>query len=154
MMNGFGELLKEARQKAKLTQIELAEKVGIDHSYISKIEKGSYLPNRNTVLTIIDSLGITDSAERARFLLTAGYAGLEDIAKLDGEQQRQRSAFSSPFSLVDQFAKPREASFAEEVEKILNEARLPYTEGELTRVLILEQARTICRVMKERLEKK
>ena len=36
----LGELLKEARTKAKLTQEELAEKTGTKKSYISRIESG------------------------------------------------------------------------------------------------------------------
>ena len=36
----LGELLKEARTEAKLTQEELAEKTGTKKSYISRIESG------------------------------------------------------------------------------------------------------------------
>jgi ribosome-binding protein aMBF1 (putative translation factor) len=36
----LGELLKEARMEAKLTQEELAEKTGTKKSYISRIESG------------------------------------------------------------------------------------------------------------------
>ena len=36
----LGVMLKEARQEAKLTQEELAEKTGTQKSYISRIERG------------------------------------------------------------------------------------------------------------------
>ena len=36
----IGEMLKEARQEAKLTQEELAQKIGTKKSYISRIERG------------------------------------------------------------------------------------------------------------------
>lgn len=36
----LGIMLKDARQEAKITQKELAEKVGTKKSYISRIEKG------------------------------------------------------------------------------------------------------------------
>ena len=36
----LGEMLKEERKKAKLTQEELAEKVGTKKTYISRIEAG------------------------------------------------------------------------------------------------------------------
>lgn len=36
----LGEMLKEARKKAKLTQEELANRTGIKKSYISRIERG------------------------------------------------------------------------------------------------------------------
>jgi transcriptional regulator with XRE-family HTH domain len=81
----FGRKLKEARQEAGFTQSELASRAGIDHSYVSKIERGSYLPNRATALAIIDALEITDSGERAQFLLAAGYAGFEDLERLQDD---------------------------------------------------------------------
>ena len=36
----IGEMLKEARREAKLTQEELAQKIGTKKSYISRIERG------------------------------------------------------------------------------------------------------------------
>ena len=42
-MTRFGELLREARIRASLTQQELAKKVGINHSYISKMENEDFL---------------------------------------------------------------------------------------------------------------
>ncbi len=36
----LGVMLKQARQEAKITQKELAEKIGTKKSYISRIEKG------------------------------------------------------------------------------------------------------------------
>ena len=36
----FQERLKEARKQAKLTQIQVAEKLGLPQSYVSKIESG------------------------------------------------------------------------------------------------------------------
>lgn len=46
IVNIFGERLKEARQKANLTQAELAEKVGMSANFIGMIERGE----RNTIL--------------------------------------------------------------------------------------------------------
>ena len=43
-MNRFGELLREARKSARLTQQAIADKVGVDDSYISKMEKGVFEP--------------------------------------------------------------------------------------------------------------
>jgi len=40
----FGELLKSLRKKHKITQRQLAERVGIDFTYISKIESGNMDP--------------------------------------------------------------------------------------------------------------
>ncbi len=46
IVNIFGARLKEARQKANLTQAELAEKVGMSPNFIGMIERGE----RNTIL--------------------------------------------------------------------------------------------------------
>jgi transcriptional regulator with XRE-family HTH domain len=79
-MNRFGELLREARKQAKLTQQELAEKVGVDDSYISKIETGTFQPpSREVVVALADALGISKKAERLSFLLAAGTVSNEDL---------------------------------------------------------------------------
>jgi transcriptional regulator with XRE-family HTH domain len=43
-MSEFGELLKSLRKERKISQRALAEKVGIDFTYISKMENGSIEP--------------------------------------------------------------------------------------------------------------
>jgi transcriptional regulator with XRE-family HTH domain len=83
-VKSFGDILREARESSGLTQKELAQRVGIDDSYVSRIERGlSSPPVREKVLSLADTLKITDKAERAYFLLSAGYAGLEDLEGLD-----------------------------------------------------------------------
>ena len=78
-MSGFGELLREARICAKLTQKELAKIVPTDHTYISKMEKGLFLPARKLALGLADALGITDKDARNTFLLAAGVLNQEDV---------------------------------------------------------------------------
>ncbi|WP_172254889.1 helix-turn-helix domain-containing protein [Saccharibacillus deserti] len=43
-MNEFGEMLKELRKEHKISQRKLADMIGIDFTYISKIESGSMAP--------------------------------------------------------------------------------------------------------------
>lgn len=43
-MSDFGELLKGLRKQKKITQRQLADLVGIDFTYISKIENGTIEP--------------------------------------------------------------------------------------------------------------
>ena len=47
----------ERREFLGLTQIELAEKTGIDQGDISRIERGSIFPNEKTLLRLADALG-------------------------------------------------------------------------------------------------
>ncbi len=49
----LGELLKEARKEAQLTQEELAEKTGTKKSYISRIESGKSEIQLSTFYRII-----------------------------------------------------------------------------------------------------
>ncbi|MFS0841253.1 helix-turn-helix transcriptional regulator [Paenibacillus sp. 1P03SA] len=44
MRKKFGDWLKEARTKTEMTQNELAEKVGVSFTYISKLERGKEDP--------------------------------------------------------------------------------------------------------------
>lgn len=44
MATEFGDLLKKKRKEAGLTQRELADRAGVDFSYISKIENGRLPP--------------------------------------------------------------------------------------------------------------
>ena len=52
------QILVEARKKAKMTQSELARKVGTNKSYISKIENGFIEPGVGLFLRIINALGL------------------------------------------------------------------------------------------------
>ena len=49
-------VIQNARRKAKLTQAELAEKVGISEKHLSKIETGKNYPALDTFLKILDSI--------------------------------------------------------------------------------------------------
>jgi DNA-binding XRE family transcriptional regulator len=52
------EKLKEARVKAGLTQDELARRVGITQTHISKIEKDNVAPSTETLGAILEVLGL------------------------------------------------------------------------------------------------
>ena len=51
------QILHDARKSAKLTQVQLAEKIGADKAYISRIEKGQISPSVATFYRIINALG-------------------------------------------------------------------------------------------------
>ena len=53
-----GQLIYDARKQERMTQAQLAEKVGTDKSYISRIEKGAIEPGVGLFFRIIDALGL------------------------------------------------------------------------------------------------
>ena len=53
-----GQLISSARKREKMTQTDLAKKVGTNKSYISRIEKGSIEPGVGFFFRIIDALGL------------------------------------------------------------------------------------------------
>ena len=52
------QLISDARKQERMTQAELAEKVGTNKSYISRIEKGALEPGVGLFFRIIDALGL------------------------------------------------------------------------------------------------
>ena len=52
------QILLQARKEAKMTQTELAEKVGTTKSYISKIENGLIEPGVGLFFRLVNSLGL------------------------------------------------------------------------------------------------
>jgi transcriptional regulator with XRE-family HTH domain len=108
----FNQHLKEARNRAKLSQRVLAERVGIKDSYISRMETGAFRsPSREVTVKLADALGIRGkpvplylskkdvaTLERFVFFLAAYVAGAEDVQEIrlaeceenvpdDGEEQ-------------------------------------------------------------------
>ncbi len=54
-----GQIIEEARKRAKMTQMELAEKIGTNKSYISRVENGITEPKVSTFYRIAAALGLT-----------------------------------------------------------------------------------------------
>ena len=53
-----GQIIEQARKEVKMTQTELAEKLGSSKSYISRIETGRTEPKVSTFYRIISALGL------------------------------------------------------------------------------------------------
>lgn len=53
------QILLDARKNAHLTQSELAERIGADKSYISRIERGLTIPTVSTLYRIASAMGLT-----------------------------------------------------------------------------------------------
>ena len=55
----IGQRIKEQRKKNKLTQEQLAEKLGMSKNHLSAIERGVYRVQIETLVMIINCLGCT-----------------------------------------------------------------------------------------------
>ena len=54
-----GQIIEQARKEAKMTQTELAEKLGSSKSYISRVETGRTEPKVSTFYRIVSALGLS-----------------------------------------------------------------------------------------------
>ncbi len=57
----FGEALRKAREKAGLTQEQLAFKAGVHRTYVSLLERGLKSPTLNTLFRLCDAMGMSAS---------------------------------------------------------------------------------------------
>lgn len=62
-----GQIIEDARRKAKITQAELARRIGSNRSYISHVEKGDVEPRISTFYRIMNALGV-----RIEYLMPLG----------------------------------------------------------------------------------
>lgn len=54
----IGEVIRDSRTKKKLTQLQVAQGVGISRNYLSDVENGRYTPSLATLSKIITFLEI------------------------------------------------------------------------------------------------
>lgn len=71
--DSVGDLLREWRQRRRISQLHLALDAGISQRHLSFIESGRAAPSREMVLNLAETLSIP-LRERNRLLLSAGYA--------------------------------------------------------------------------------
>lgn len=53
------QILLDARKESGMTQSELAEKIGADKSYISRVERGLTIPSIATFYRMVSAMGLT-----------------------------------------------------------------------------------------------
>ena len=61
-MSSIGANIRSARVRRKWRQEDLAEKTGLSPNYIGAIERGEKIPALETLLTIINVLGVSSGA--------------------------------------------------------------------------------------------
>ena len=57
-MNKIGDVLKSARKKAGLTQLELSRMIGVSRAYYADVERGRYTPSLKVLSRLADILKI------------------------------------------------------------------------------------------------
>jgi transcriptional regulator with XRE-family HTH domain len=58
-ITNFGKRLREARLKKKMSQGNIAEKLGVHRSYISGLERGKRNPSLLTIHKMAEAIGVT-----------------------------------------------------------------------------------------------
>ena len=59
LRSAFGQRIKELRQRLDWSQETLAERAGLDTTYVSGIERGQRNPGLNTLNRLARALGVT-----------------------------------------------------------------------------------------------
>jgi len=82
----FAKVLKDVRlsQETFLSQSKLAEKLGCDHSYISRLEDGSRLPSREFLVRMTMNLEMSTVVQN-RLFTSAGFSPLVPIGEANFE---------------------------------------------------------------------
>lgn len=72
----FPKTLRDERAKQQLSQSQLADRAGFDHSYVSRLEKGERSPKVESIKRLAIALGYDeDSDDTERLMSAAGYLG-------------------------------------------------------------------------------
>lgn len=85
---GFPRLLKEWRQRRRLSQLDLALASGVSQRHVSFLESGRANPSRNMILQLSETLDVP-LRERNAWLTAAGFAPLFRARPLDDPQMSQ-----------------------------------------------------------------
>lgn len=99
-MKNFGQTIRAARTKKRLTQGQLADQVGIHHTYLSKIESGNgYLPKASVIEKLANCLEL----DLAHLLQLAGKFTGEDLELLTALAAQYGSTFKQQLSWLQGF---------------------------------------------------
>src|SRR5438105_6400907 len=82
---GVGELLRQWRQRRRLSQLDLAVEAEVSARHLSFVETGRSRPSRELVLHLAEHLDVP-LRERNSLLLAAGYAPVYNQTPLDADE--------------------------------------------------------------------
>jgi len=86
--SGFPRLLREWRQKRRLSQLDLALSSGVSQRHVSFLESGRANPSRNMILQLSETLDVP-LRDRNGWLTAAGFAPVFRTRTLDDPQMAQ-----------------------------------------------------------------
>lgn len=58
-LNNLGQIIREKREALRMTQIEVAEKAGVDRNYIGMVERGERNPSYLSLIKIAAGLNMS-----------------------------------------------------------------------------------------------
>ncbi len=112
----FGKTLQRIRRAKGVTQRDVAQKIGMDYSYFSRLENDRFdsKPTRETIDKIAEALECTEE-ERRELLSAAGRMDkeLENAARIAGDQPKIgrlfRAVVKLPSEKIDEIMRKVEA---------------------------------------------
>ncbi len=116
--------IRDARKRARLTQKELAERMGVTQPSISRIEKGESLPEKKTLVKIAKALDLPDDFFLEKLTPTPYNSSIKHIMdRLKEIEEKVNRKYS--------FNKPIPVSVYEDEEKVtVKEIEFPVGAGE------------------------
>src|SRR5438309_4968348 len=98
MRDDFASLLRSFRERASRSRNNLAHEVGVDPSYLTRIEHGDREPPRQHIVVALARALHLSVLERNRLLVAAGYAPLVvgDIGHWDDALQSVADTLNDP----------------------------------------------------------
>ena len=114
----FSTLMRAFRERDKRSKNNLAYEVGIDPSYLTRIERGSREPPRQHIVFAIGKALKLNPLEFNRFLTSAGYSPL--VAMAEGANIHWNDTFQAVADVLNSYELPDEAkeSFRNVVETV------------------------------------
>ncbi|MBQ7356534.1 MAG: helix-turn-helix transcriptional regulator [Clostridia bacterium] len=89
----MGDRVKELRKKRRLTQEQLAEKIGVSLQYVSEIERGLSMPSMQVFLKLLEVLDASaDYLLRDMVSCANPYGDKQIAARLERLSPKQRQA--------------------------------------------------------------
>lgn len=116
-----GPKIRQLRKERKLTQTELATRIGIQQSDLSRMEKGEYRVSLDTLFKILAEFNVSISEffdDVAKESLTPRDVRLvRDIKHLPGEARREVEAFVAFKRTQRSGARPKPAASSDDEER-------------------------------------